>query len=137
MGKSESREHKLLKDVLTVRLKEWFKSPFLHEFQSAGHELDVYGITFEGVKILVEIIWTPSKAQFSNDLNIIQADDADIKIVIVNPDIIEDEKLVRIYEKIRIAEARKGFIWSEMIDGQRILNDMNYLDKYVKDRLFY
>jgi hypothetical protein len=136
MGSSESPEHKLLKEVMAVKLKQWFKSPFLSEFQSSGHELDDYGITYEGVKILVEIIWTPSKAQFSNDLNIIQADDADVKIVIVNPCIIQSNNFVRIYEKIRIAEAKKGFIWSEMIDGKSILDDLNYLDKYVKDTVY-
>lgn len=116
------------------KLDEWF-GVSLPEYQSSGHELDVLSISTNGVKLMIEIIWTPSAGNFFRDLTIMHQSDAQIKVIIVNEKILSKPEIEREFKKARISEAQKGFIVSPMINGSRILTDENYLNTDVKNQI--
>jgi hypothetical protein len=113
------------------KLNEWF-GVTIDEYPSMGHELDVFSVSSQSKKMMVEIIWTPSNTHFMNDLNILQNSDADIKIVIVNPEFYAKVDLTRKFQKTRISELQKGCLVSEMLDGKKILQGDDYLNGEVK-----
>ncbi len=119
------------------RLNQWFGGYAITEYPSSGHELDCYSVTYEGIKILVEVIWTSTRTQFFEDINIMMSNSANVKIAIVNPIILQKQDLVRHYKKISIAEAEKGYLLSELIDGKRILGEENYLDSEIRNHIFH
>jgi hypothetical protein len=131
---SETPEHVRLKEIMCQKLEEWF-GVSLSEYQSSGHELDVLSISTNGLKLMVEIIWTPSAGNFFRDLTIMHQSDAQIKVVIVNEKILSKPEIEREFKKARISEAQKGFIVSSMINGSRILTDENYLNTDVKNQI--
>ena len=132
MRSNERDEHKLIKKIMMHQLKEWFNGCTILEYPHSGHELDVYSVLPE-ISIAVEVIWTDSPTHFYKDINILQSSDANVKIVIVNPKILLKENLLRHYEKVAVGETNKGFILSEMIDGQRIIDDKEFLEKDLKN----
>jgi hypothetical protein len=119
---------------MSQKLDEWFGIS-LDEYQSSGHELDVISVTTNGVKLMVEVIWTPTPGNFFRDLTTMHQSDAKIKIVIVNEKILSKENIVREFRKAQISEAQKGVIVSPMINGTKILSDENYLNTDVKKQI--
>jgi hypothetical protein len=133
MYHSESTEHKKIKEIISTKLKEWIGAS-LQEYPSAGHELDVFAVTSNGISVYVEIIWSPSKQNFYRDLSMVQQSDANIKLVIVSPEILTDEDYQREFSKVAISERRKGIaMHGELINGAKILSDTKYLDVEFKD----
>jgi len=46
----ESTEHKTIKQVISTKLQEWTGAT-LEEYPSAGHELDIFAVTPNGISI--------------------------------------------------------------------------------------
>jgi hypothetical protein len=107
----------------------------IQEYPESGQEIDVFGANIDGTKIIVEIIWTPSKAHFLNDLLIISRADADYKCVLANPKILQKSDFVRNYEKTRASEVKKGVLISKLHDAKKALTDEKYLQMVVKEIL--
>jgi len=116
------------------KLEEWF-GVSITEYPSSGHELDVLSISTNGVKLMVEIIWTPSPTNFFRDMTILYQSDAQIKVLIVNQEILSKQQLVRAFQKARISEIQKGYTVSPMINGNKILTDEHYLNTDVRNQI--
>ena len=82
--------------MVSKKLEEWF-GVTIDEYQSSGHELDIFSVNVSGLTLMVEIIWTPSATNFYRDLVLLQTSDAEVKIIIVNPEIEKNEKMRREY----------------------------------------
>jgi hypothetical protein len=123
----ESEEHKKIKEIVLDRLKKMYASA-LKEYPDAGNIADVKAVTSEGISIFVENVWTSKKSNFQRDLNILHRSPAEVKILIVNPEILREESLVREFEKTRQTEIKKGYHVSEMIDGSLILNNPQFVN---------
>lgn len=111
----ESPEHKHIKEVL----RDFFSSQYrvaINEYPDYGFENDVFSVIFPSLTMMVETIWTTSKQNFYRDLTIILSSDANIKIIIVNPKILEDSDFTRYFKKIKISEERKGYSIIGMLD---------------------
>lgn len=136
MNSSESFEHNQIKHLISAKLQEWV-GVSLEEYPSCGHEHDVYAVTVEGVRIYVEIIWSSSPGNFNRDIIMIQEADTDVKLVVVNPEILKKPNLVREFSKVSIAERKSGVaMHGEMINGEKILEDSTYLETDFKEILF-
>jgi hypothetical protein len=133
MNKSETDEHKRIKGKIQQALQQWLKGAGISEYPHSGQEADVFYVTYNGTTIIVEIIWSDGYTHFLEDLHIIQNSNATVKIVIVNPTILNNERFVHHYDKIRVAEFVKGYLISRLIDGSKILRDAKYLNKTVRD----
>jgi hypothetical protein len=131
MPRPETEEHKRLKSLLRDRLEEWFGAS-IDEYSDSGHELDIFSVSLQSTKLMIEIIWTPTKANFVDDMEILLTSEADIMIPVVNPKILQNSKLGRRFQKIRLSLVKRGKRVSNMIDGIRILNDVNYLNNEFK-----
>jgi hypothetical protein len=130
---SESTQHKRLKEIIGAKLKEWTGAT-LQEYPSSGHELDVFAVTTNGVSIYVEIIWSSSRVNFFRDMNMIQTSDANVKLVLVSPKILNKTEFQREFEKVAIAQRRLNFaMHGNFIDGERILKEPEYLNTEFKD----
>jgi hypothetical protein len=114
-------------------LQQWLEGAGITEYPHSGQESDVFHVIYNGTTIIVEIIWADGYTHFLEDLDIIQNSNASVNIIIVNPTILNKEKFVHHYDKIRVAEFVKGYLVSRLIDGSKILNDTNYLDKTVRE----
>ena len=133
---SESNEHRKIKEIISNKLKEWFGCS-IQEYPSSGHRLDVYAVTPDGISIAVEVIWSSSRANFYRDLNLVQGINADIKIVIANPNIIENDEFTRAFSKVAVEERKKGTIINgELFDGRKVLTDSEYINKIFKKEIF-
>jgi len=131
----ESPEHFRIKEYMEARMREWFGAS-IDEYYDSGHELDVYAMTSSGVRFYIEVVWHPSLSHLKSDLLILERSQADIKVVIANPEIINNRTLVREYNKSVISQRNKGVqIWGIMINGKRILNDDKYIDVELKQIL--
>jgi len=129
----ESTEHKTIKQVISTKLQEWTGAT-LEEYPSAGHELDIFAVTLNGISICVEIIWSPAKQNFYRDLSLIQQSDANIKLLIASPKILTNEDYQREFSKVAITERRKGVaMHGELIDGAKLLDDTKYLETEFKN----
>lgn len=132
LNSSESVEHREIKALISERLKEWTGAT-LQEYPSSGHELDVFAMTQDGISIYVEIIWSDSLQNFYRDLSMIQASDANLKLVVVNPKILSNEKCQREFEKVAISQRKLGFaMHGDLIDGDRVVKDQVYLETEFK-----
>jgi hypothetical protein len=126
----ESEEHRKIKELLTIKLKEWIGCS-IPEYYSAGHELDIFCVTPRGVSIYIEIIWSPSN--FMKDINMIQQSDANVKLVIASPDVISSSSSSREFVKVVAAQRIQGKIFhGEMIDGKRVLENDAYIENTLK-----
>lgn len=123
----ETNEHKKIKEIVLKSMKELFGAG-LTEYAHTGHVNDVYVVTNDGIKIFVETVWTSTRSNFERDLNILHRSDADVKILIVNPEILAKEEFVRSYEKTKLSERAKGIAISNMIDGSQIIYDPNFVN---------
>jgi len=129
----ESEEHRKIKELLTAKLKEWTGCS-IKEYPSAGHELDTFSVTLEGVSIYFEIIW--SSSNFMKDMNMILLSDANVKVVIASPDVISNQSYSRDFEKAVVAQRKQGTIfYGEMINGKRVLEDTAYVENTLKSIL--
>jgi uncharacterized protein YjbI with pentapeptide repeats/DNA replication protein DnaC len=124
----ESIEHIALKNLVSEKLKEWFGCSIM-EYPSAGHELDVFAITNSGISIYVEIIWSPSLVHFLKDLSSVEHSDANVKIVIANPEILQKKDFIHEFYRVVAHQRKQGFkIHGDMVDGSIILGQDNFLD---------
>jgi hypothetical protein len=130
----ETAEHAKLKNLMCEKLEEWY-GVSISEYASTGHELDAFSISTNGVRLMVEIIWSPSTTNFYRDMTILYQSDAQIKVLIVNEAILSKNELVREFQKARISERQKGYTVSSMINGNKILTDSEYLNNDVKSEL--
>lgn len=130
----ETKEHKQIKELVKSNFGKWF-GPSIKEYHDSGHLLDVYTVSYSGIEIMIEIIWTPTEANFWRDISLVQTSDAKLKVVIVHPKIAE--RMTREFEKVVVGEAKRGsFVVPYMIDGLRLLKDSEYVDQLgatVKD----
>lgn len=132
-SKPETEEHKTLKELLCNKFQEWY-GPSLTEYQSTGHELDVFAVTPDGISICVEIIWSNTFTNFLRDMNLVLQSDADVKIAVVNPEILSRKKCVREFTKIAISQRRIGVnFFGELIDGQKMLDSPRFLNHEFKE----
>lgn len=132
MTSSESVQHRKIKEAICQKLKEWTGAT-LREYQSSGHILDVFAVTSIGISIYVEIIWSSSRSNFFRDMTLIQASDADVKLVVVSPKILSNDKYRRAFEKVAISQRRLNFaMYGEFIDGEKIINNPNFLETEFK-----
>jgi len=128
----QSEEHKEIKQKIIEKLKIWYGSG-LDEYPQSGHDLDNFSVTLSGISMYVEIIWSSSTSNFYRDMRLISRSEADIKLVVVNPDILDKEELVRDYQKEVLAQRKRGVkIWGAMINGNRIIEEEKYLDLEFK-----
>lgn len=123
----ETEEHKKIKEIVLENLKATYGSG-LKEYPDSGNIDDVFVMTSDGIAIFVENVWASNKNNFYRDLNILRNSEANVKIFIVNPEILKDNKLQREYEKAIISERKRGRAISNLIDGSRILTDPNFVD---------
>ena len=129
---SESPEHRSTKDLITGKLREWTGAS-IREYPSSGHMLDVFAITSEGISIYVEIIWSPTSENFHRDMSMIQQSDAKVKLVVVNPIILSNEKYVREFSKVAVSQKRIGVaMHGDMFDGRRLIENSDYLNTEFK-----
>jgi hypothetical protein len=122
----ETAEHKGIKEKMKQLLSTWFSGVSTKEHPYSGQELDCFDALYNGVTIMVEVIWTKSPTNFYKDLDIIQNADAKIKIVIVNPKILQNEKLLRHFEKVRISQILQGHLMTGLLDGHRFMKEYKY-----------
>lgn len=112
------------------KLDEWLRVG-IEEYENYGHRVDVYGVTEDGITIQVEVIW--SFAAVKSDVIILYEAEADVKIIVVNPKIIDNDVLVRPLKKFIITtQSKKRAIVSELIDGNRVLNDPAFVEDELK-----
>jgi hypothetical protein len=102
--KSETDEHKTLKETMYKAITKWLPGSTVKEYMSTGQKLDIFHISYGGIAIMVEAIWTETETHFSDDMIILLTSDAVIKVVVVNPKILQNSKLTLKYEKIRTSE---------------------------------
>lgn len=133
--RNETNEHKMLKKILSSKLEEWLNVS-LTEYHDSGHRLDVFAISTNGISIMIEIIWTATPTNFIRDLLIFLESDANIKIVIVNKQILSNDNLIKQFKKSKIKEIQQGVIVSDLIDGNKLLEDENYLNQDFKNILY-
>jgi hypothetical protein len=117
-------------------LGSWLSGAEFPEYFHSGQRVDVLKVLYGGISIIVEIIWANTFTNFLRDLDIIQNSPAKVKIVIVNPDLLGQEKVVHHFDKARIADIAKGYMVSRLLDGKKILCDTRYLTSTVKDTVF-
>lgn len=128
---SESEAHLTIKKVIYGKFNEWYGAS-IPEYYDEAHELDVYAVTSDGYSIYAEVIWDPSKSHFRDDLLIIQRSDADIIITIVNPKILENDARVREFNKTLLSKRKAGIKMSPMLNGQRVLDDLDYVTYEIR-----
>jgi hypothetical protein len=104
----ESLEHKQAKESLGKFFAENYGFA-VTEYLDSGFEMDVSTVAFPAKKIMVEIIWSSSKENFFRDMTIVLSSEAEIKIVVVNPEILGKKAIVRYFDRIRLGEANKGY----------------------------
>jgi len=128
----ESVQHQEIKNIMEEKFRNWYGAS-INEYYDSGHELDVYAITPNNVKIYLEVIWNPSLSHVRSDMLILERSEAEVKIVVANPEIIQDSSLVREYNKSVMSLRKKGVkIWGVMLNGVRILENPGYVDIEVK-----
>ncbi len=121
----ETSQHKKIKEIVLSKLKEVYGTG-LTEYADGGQVNDICVLTPDNIKIFVEVIW---KADFEHDLIIMHNSPADIKIVIVNPEILHKERLCREFVKSKMSEIQRGVQIPDMINGELILSEPKFVDK--------
>ena len=103
MSKAETEYHLNIKERIKTKLEEWYQGITIKEYPSQGQEADAYHISYSGLSILVEVIWTDTWNQFLRDMDILKNSVDFIKIPIVNPTIFKkyEKKLTRHFDKMR------------------------------------
>src|SRR2546422_4413649 len=131
----ETPEHKKIKELLASKLKEWLGAS-VQEYPSSGHELDVFGVSINGVSVYFEVIWSHSRAHVLSDFLMLQQSDATVKFAIASRKVLENEEYKREYSKVVVSQRRLGFlVYGEMLDGQRILEDPSFVDRDLRQSI--
>jgi len=123
----ESEEHMKIKKFVLDKLRKMYGSG-LKEYPDEGTITDIMAVTSDGISIFVENVWTSTKSNFQRDLNILHRSNANVKIFIINPEILSKKSLEREFEKTRMTEIKKGYHVYKMIDGSRRLNDPQFVE---------
>lgn len=103
----ESIEHKQIKEVL----RDFFSSHYgvaVDEYPQSGFEADVFAVLAPSIRLIVEIIWTASRLHFVEDLHRVRSFDAEIEVVVANPEILQHPSWVRLFRKIKASEIKMG-----------------------------
>ena len=129
----ESKEHRQIKSILKKKLDEWLKAS-IREYETSGHRADIYAVTNDGITIDVEVIWSPKMVD--KDIILLHEIQTDVKIMIVNPVIMNNGKYKRRLEKLIIDHAKKRIAISKLINGSRVLKDPTFVDGELKDDVF-
>lgn len=130
----ESREHDKINRLVASKLSEWFGAT-IREYNMYGHRWDVYSITPSRISIYVEVIW--SQGQYKSDMIMLQRSDADVKVIISGPKVFTNKSIVKDYTKFAIIQTREGrVVPPEMVSGERMLQDLNYIDNELKSIFF-
>ena len=120
----ESIEHRILKEIMKVQLQEWLEGLTLKEFPVSGYEADVYGISKDKVIIHAEVIW--SLNEYGKNIISLLISDADLKIAVFSPKALK--RFGRDYNKVRLEQLKKGYSFSEPVEGERLLEkDSDYI----------
>jgi hypothetical protein len=128
----ESASHLKLKKLLVLKLRKWYGAS-IEEFPSSGHELDVFAVTESGISIYIEIIWSPHRTQFLSDINMLQQSNADVKLVVANPELLANAEMIREFEKVVLSQRLEGKkIHADLLDGKEILRNSNFVDQQLK-----
>lgn len=132
MTPSESAQHREIKEIISEKLKEWTGAT-LTEYSSSGHELDVFAVTPTGISIYIEIIWSSSRTNFFRDMNMIQTSDANVKLVVGSPKVLERDEFQRVFEKVAISQRRLNIaMHGNLIDGEKILTESDFINTEFK-----
>jgi len=112
----------------------------INEYYDYGFEIDVFSVTLSSITIMVETIWTTTKQNFYRDLTIILSSDAQIKVVIVNPKILEKSELVRYFDRIKVSDTKKGYSiigmlgWNFSDEDSFLKRLKNQIDEVLKKK---
>jgi hypothetical protein len=69
-------------------------------------------------------------------MNMIQQSDADVKLVVVNPKILDNQKYLREFSKVAMSQRRIGYaMHGELFDGTKLIEDLDYLNAEFKNGL--
>ena len=117
MPPSESEEHSELKRLVKQKLTEWFQGLVLKEYQVAGHQADVYGVTQDGATLHVEIVWTPER--FYPNLMGLLVSDATVRCMIWSER--TRQKHGEEYDRIRLEQLRKRILLTEAFRAEPLL----------------
>lgn len=128
---NETEGHKKTKMLIASKLKEWFDVA-LTEYAADGRKLDAYSVSSNGVKIMAEVIWTPSKTNVDRDNILLLQSNAKVKILIVSPEIFNNDALMRQLDNSVCTERAKGTIVIDPIDASKLITDSNYVDTELK-----
>jgi hypothetical protein len=104
----ETQEHKTAKNLLSKFFKDNYGLS-ITEYLDSGFEADVVTVLSPARKLMVEVIWSSSNANFYRDMTLVLASNAEIKIVVANQAILKKSLLLRYFERIRMSEAVKGY----------------------------
>ena len=77
---SESDNHKLIKERMESFLKE-LSGGRIMEYPDSGHESDVFSVTYKGITVIIEIIWSLQKDHIYSDFLILSNSLANIKVL--------------------------------------------------------
>ena len=58
-----------------------------------------FAVTLSGVSLYIETVWASSRANFYRDMVIIGRSESDIKIIVVNPIILEKPEFVSFFNR--------------------------------------
>ena len=122
---SETQEHNKIKNIVYEALIENF-GVGLKEYPDCGNIADSCVINTEGTEIFLEVVWTSTLNNFERDLIILLNSDAEVKILVANPKLLNPE-VSRKFVKTQMAEAKKHVLVCDMIDGSRILYERDFL----------
>ena len=111
---AETPEHKNAKNTICDFFSKNYGTA-LTEYLDSGFEADVSAVLFPVRKIMVEVIWSKSKQNFYRDLTLVLSSDAEIKIVVVNPEILQKPDFVRYFGRIKQTEAAKGYSYIGLV----------------------
>jgi hypothetical protein len=135
----ESMEHKRAKEILRKFFAKNY-GPAISEYLDSGFEIDVFSVILPNLKIMVETIWSTSKQNFYRGLTIVLSSDAEIKIVVANPKILEDKDAVRYFDRIRVSEATKGYSvigmlgWNSLAESSALKTLKNEIEQILTSR---
>jgi hypothetical protein len=128
---NETEGHKQAKYLLASKLQDWF-GVALTEYAADGHKADTFSVTTSGIEIFAEVIWDASESNVNRDIVLIQRSNAKVKLLVVNPAILEKEALVREFQKTIASERTKGTVFVGPIDAGKLLTDSGYVETEFK-----
>jgi hypothetical protein len=83
---------------MAKKLNDWF-GVTIDEYPSSGQELDIFSINSNGIKLMIEIIWTDSRLNFFRDMVLLIRSDAHIKIAVAQSTVVQNSESIREFQK--------------------------------------